>query len=245
MKRYIIRYLIIFTLLAGGLITVCAIHEYKQKNGYVDKNGYTHTRAGVTNEINLTSTPAVKDGVVLVPTNIEEAFHKTIDDGVSGYEFLSYILPFVTKTQATVLFEFSDETGVYITSANPSSAIYGEIENNQIAYDIGYINISGMNMTYEGAPDYASKDSRELAKLIPEEYQTDGLYVRVSDSDAYICVTTTDGVPADVADEIYNIVKGNIHDLPLIVLINDAYKYEYNDVMVTHNVLENDEVGVQ
>lgn len=246
MKRYVIIYAIVFVVMAASIVGVALYHQNEIKEGYVDENGYRHTHVDPNDiaEASTFITPNETNYVVSVPEDIEESFFKSINEGTSGYEFLSYALPFANGTKEYVILKFSDNTGVYITSTNQSSAIYGEVDGQDITYDIGYINISGMNMIYEAAPDYASKESRILAKLIPDEYQTDGLYVRVSKDSVYICITANK-TPSLAADEIYNMVKDSIEDVPLIVLVNDSYKYEYNSVMPFEDISENDEAGIQ
>ena len=226
-KQYLSIYIIIMgVLIAGSIIAALSYKAYKEK-ARVDDYGYIHTSSTYTN-IDYVSNMEnnSSDYVINVPKNMEEAFLKSIDTGSSGYEFLSYALPYVMGGKEYTIFKFSDDTGLYMVRSNTASAIYGEVEGDEITQDIGYITISGMNMLYEPIPDYASKESRALAKLIPDEFRTDGLYVRVSETEAFICVKT-DKSAENAANKVYAAVKDGLGDLPLIVLVNDSFKFEY------------------
>lgn len=239
-KKYIWLYLIIIPMIGMSLLGGAYYYVWSHNKPVVtvDKYGYTHTKYEPGSTTQLTDAlfsddemAEVKPAYVIdVPSDVEGTFFSAIEGTSSAYEFLTYALPYVEGGKEYTIFKFADGTGLYITKSNQSSAIYGEVGeiNNEpcITQDIGYITITGMNMNYRDIPDYASKESRSLAELIPVEFQTDGLYVRVNDEYAYICIAT-DGKAKEAADLVYEAVKNELDGLPLVILVNDSYKYEY------------------
>ena len=242
--NYITRYLMVFGILAIIVIGWAVIYKHNVTKPVIDEYGYSHIKDQTTST--ETSVSEVRKYettyIVNVPQNMEDAFFKSINDGTSGYEFLSYALPYVNGGQEYTIFRFSDNTGLYIVKSNQTSAIYGEVEGNDIVQDIGYLNIAGMNLTYSPIPDYASRESRTLATYVPEEFHTDGLYVRVSETEAYICIATDEGAKKS-ADRVYEAVKDNLNGLPLIILVNDSYKYEYPEVNDDKLIEEMEEIN--
>ena len=220
-------FVLLFAILSFVIIGLCVgIKLFSNKNkSYVDKNGYLHTKdAGDI----IAPVEKPKDAVIVVPMDKEEAFFNAITGNGSGYEFLSYALSYINGGNEYTIFKFSDDTGLYVTKDAQTTAIYGEIEDQNIVQDIGYISIDGMNLYYRSAPDYVSKESRNVAKLIPQEYQTDGLYVRISDEEAYICIAEFEENSKEAAaDKTYDAIKSVIGDKPCTIIVNESFKYTY------------------
>ena len=120
------------------------------------------------------------------------------------------------------------------SSAAPNG-IYGKIDSAGIVtQDYGYVTINGMNIVYENAPDSVSEDSKRIAQAVPEDYQNDGLYIQVTDDVVYLAIKSEFNINTkDHADIVYESIKSECKGMPVVVLVNDHFRYTYGMTVST------------
>ena len=223
MKKAIIIYFVVFILIIAGLVG--GLYAYV-KTDHPDKYGYVHNPK---DDKDKELREEYLNPVVLVNyENIEDVTGR-------AYSFITEALPVIKNANVAdgrqyVTFKLLDGTGIYFAKnyKNTLTGIHGEIDSEGIVTeDKGYVVMNGMNLNYELAPAAVSKESKDLAEYIPEEFQTDGLYVTVLDDMVGITISSefTNKAKAD-ADYVYESIRPHT-DKKVVIVVNEVFSFKY------------------
>lgn len=235
MRKYIFIYLGIFLALAALIVGGAFVYTHTE---HTDEYGYVHNAKdnGSEKTMNIRNTSVV------------DTSYENIDAVLSAsYNFITYATPLINDDSAScddpyITFRLQDGTGIYFSrmySSTTPNGIYGEIDAAGIVtQDYGYVTINGMNIVYTEAPDSVSRDSKRIAEAVPEEYQNDGLYIQVTDGVVYLTISSEFNVNTrSHADVVYETIKSECNGMPVVILVNDHFRYAYgmNNAEVSAN----------